>query len=71
MKTEEVQALNRVLDHYGHDEYRHWMESGQPDGHIFHSLALLARDLPPINKFWTGEYRRFQEVLDQTVLDAG
>ena len=34
MNREEIQALGRVLDHYGHDELRHYKDAGDPDSEI-------------------------------------
>ena len=40
MNTEQVNALNRVLAHYGHDDVKHYRESGEPSGHIAQSLLV-------------------------------
>ena len=42
MNHEEMQALGRVLEHFGHDEVKHYREAGEPSGHI--AEALLALD---------------------------
>ena len=43
MNHEQMQALGRVLEHFGHDEVRHYQEAGNsPAGHI--AEALLALD---------------------------
>ncbi len=41
MNSEQVNALNRVLAHYGHDEMKHYREAGEPSGHIAQSLLVL------------------------------
>ena len=41
MNSEQVQALNRVLAHYGHDDVKHYREAGEPCGHIAESLLTL------------------------------
>ncbi len=41
MNTEQVNALNRVLAHFGHDEVKHYREGGEPPGHIAQSLSVL------------------------------
>ena len=42
MNREQMQALGRVLEHYGHDDVKHYEEDGKPPGHI--AEALLALD---------------------------
>ncbi len=41
MNSEQVNALNRVLAHYGHDDVKHYREAGEPSGHIAQSLLVL------------------------------
>ena len=42
MNHEQMQALGRVLEHFGHDDVKHYEEAGRPPGHI--AEALLALD---------------------------
>ena len=42
MNHEQMQALGRVLKHFGHDDVKHYQEAGRPPGHI--AEALLALD---------------------------
>ena len=37
----ELQALGRVIDHFGPDEFRHYKDDGRPHGHIAESLLAL------------------------------
>ncbi len=41
MNSEQVNALIRVLAHYGHDDVKHFREAGEPSGHIAESLLVL------------------------------
>ena len=41
MNREEMNALDRVIDHYGPDELRHYKDAGKPRGHIGESLMAL------------------------------
>ena len=41
MNSEQVNALNRVLAHYGHDDVKHYKDAGEPSGHIAESLLVL------------------------------
>ena len=43
MNTEEMQALDRVIDHYIRDEAEHAQAAGDPPGHICNSLMTLDR----------------------------
>ena len=42
MNHEQLQALGCVIEHFGHDEVKHYEEGGKPPGHI--AEALLALD---------------------------
>ena len=42
MNHEQMNALRRVLEHFGHDDIKHYEEAGKPPGHI--AEALLALD---------------------------
>ena len=41
MNREQMQALGRVLEHFGHDDVKHYEEAGKPPGHIAESLLAL------------------------------
>ncbi len=41
MNSEQVNALNRVLAHFGNDEVKYYREAGEPSGHIAQSLLVL------------------------------
>ena len=43
MNSEEMQALGRVIEHYGHEEVKHWQASGEPPGHIAEAVLALER----------------------------
>ena len=50
MNREEMNALDRVIDHYGPDELKHYEDAGKPQGHIGESLMALVdyrRNCPP------------------------
>ena len=70
LTEKQTNALTRVLRQYGYDEHKNFVEQGQPTDHVFRDLALLAPSLPPIDKFWTGEYRRFAEQLERNSVPA-
>ncbi len=42
MNREQMQALGRVLEHFEHDDVKHYEEAGRPPGHF--AEALLALD---------------------------
>ena len=62
MNSEQVNALNRVLAHYGHDDVKHYREAGEPSGHIAQSLLVLnhymqhRQPAPPPNGDYAPEY---------------
>ena len=41
MNREQMQALRRVVEHYGHDDVKHYEEAGKPAGHIAEDLLAL------------------------------
>ena len=41
MNLHQMQALGRVLDHYGPDEFRHYKDAGNPPSHIAEALLSL------------------------------
>ncbi len=43
MNHEQMQALGRVLKHFGHDDVKHYEEAGRPPGHIAEALLALDR----------------------------
>ena len=43
MNHEQMQALGRVLEHFGHDDVKHYEEAGRPPGHIAEALLALDR----------------------------
>ncbi len=43
MNREQMQALGRVLKHFGHDDVKHYQEAGRPPGHIAEALLALDR----------------------------
>ena len=42
MNSEQVNALNRVIAHYGPDDMKHFREAGEPSGHIARELMVLS-----------------------------
>ena len=43
MNYEQMQALGRVLEHFGHDDVKNYEEAGKPAGHIAEALLALDR----------------------------
>lgn len=62
MNAEQLDHLQKVLRHFGEMELRHYMELGEPAGHISESLTQL--------QWYLAKERRKQAKTDGKALPA-
>ena len=74
MNRQEMNALDRVIDHYGPDEIRHYEDAGKPQGHIGESLMALVdyrRNCPAASPAEEVAKKPTQDSQGPSVIDRG
>ena len=68
MNHEQMQALGRVLEHFGHDDVKHYEEAGRPPGHIAEALLALDRyrQARSLEGYYAAKVYRGDEAAEST-----